>query len=74
MPPDDDVVLGVIEHVAHVEDTRHIRRRDHDRERSAGVFCACSEDSVFNPPLRPRRLKSLRLIDFIDLGLHGREL
>ncbi len=28
---DQDVVQGVVEHVAHMEDTRHVGRRDHDR-------------------------------------------
>ena len=71
-----DIDLGVLEHVADVQRAGDVRRRNYERKTVRPEFSRGAEDSVFDPPLGPMRLKSLRLIDFYRSGYawEGREV
>ena len=70
MPADGDVDLGVLEHVADVEDAGDVGGRNDEREGAAGIFRGGAEDARVNPPLRPVRFEPLGLVNFLDL--HGK--
>ena len=57
-PPDEDVLYGLVERVAHVEYARHVRRRDHDGIRPAPVGLLV-EETAFLPDLVPLGLRGL---------------
>ena len=73
---DQDVVQGIVEDVTHVQDTRHIGRRDHDGIRFShwvrnGRTCGPASRRTICPPL-PRHCTSLLipcLLLFIIPGL-----
>src|SRR5438874_2993704 len=67
MPADDGVDLGMLQHVAHVERSGDVRRRDDEREDASTGFGGRVEDAPIDPPPRPVRLKPLWLIDLFDL-------
>ena len=60
-PPDQDVLDGLVEGVPHVEDARHVRRRDHHRVRLTPVRVLV-ETSVLLPELVPLGLRGLRVV------------
>ena len=65
MPADGDVDLRVFEHVADVEDTGDVRRRDDQREDPGAGFGGGVEEAGIDPPLGPVRLEILGGVDFI---------
>ena len=69
MPADDDVDLGVLQHVAHVEGAGHVGGRDYEREDTAARLGGGAKDSLVDPPVRPVRLKPLWFVDLVEL--HG---
>ena len=69
VPADSAIDLGVLEHVADVQRTCYVGRWDDQRKHWLPGFGVRPKDAVIDPPLRPMRLKALRLIDFLEL--HG---
>ena len=68
VPSHDDVMLGVIEHVAHVEHAGDIRRRDDDGERRFGGLGIGGEAALLQPEIIPFVLNGLRFVGFGNLG------
>ena len=58
---DEDIVQSVVEHMAHVENTGHIRRRDNDGIRLLLVRLG-TETLVFQPPGIPFVLNLRRIV------------
>ena len=65
---DHDVLQRVIEQVSHVEDAGDVGRRDHHRERFAGVVYLALETACGHPAVVPLLFDALRLIRFGDFG------
>ena len=83
LPADDNVNLGMLQHVPHVERTGYIRRRNHQRKhRSVGIGMGL-EQALLDPLPRPARLDLrgiVRLCNFshvrdstIPFGCRGRQ-
>ena len=73
LPADDDVDLGVLQHVAHVEVAGDIRRRQRQGERRLACARRRSFDVkqlLFHPVLGPARLNRSRLIGFGKIVRH----
>jgi len=70
MPAHGDVDFGVFEHVADVQRTGHIGRRDDERKYARLGFLSGVEDAGVDPPLRPVGFEPLGLVHFFDL--HGK--
>jgi len=69
MPADGAIDFRVLEHVPDVQGPGHVRRRNDERKHGRIAARGGLENAVIDPPLRPMRLKPLRLIDFLEL--HG---
>ena len=69
MPADCAIDLAMLEHVSNVQRTGHVGWWNDQRKHRRGTFYVSVKDPGLDPPLRPMRLKPLRLIDF--LKLHG---
>ena len=64
-PADEDVLQRIIEYVAHMQHTRHIRRGNHDRERIAVVLDFTFEASGFLPSLIPLGFYFFRIVTLL---------
>ena len=68
MPADGHVDYGVVEHVADVERAGYVGRRDNERKYRPVRVSISPVKILVDPPLGPMRLKSLGLIDFLEVA------
>jgi hypothetical protein len=73
METDDDVLQGVVETVAHVEDTGYVGRRNYDDK---GLLPFRAFGRLEGPLLLPHRihaiLETFRVVGFVELhGIHA---
>ena len=69
-PARQDIDLGVVEHVADVQRTGHVRRRDDDGKNRAGRVHVGAKQVFLRPFLRPPLLDQLRLVSLGNLSRH----
>ncbi len=69
-PARQDIDLGVVEHVADVQRSGHIRRRDNDGKHRARRIHVGAKQVFFRPFLRPPLLDQLRLVSLGNLSRH----
>ena len=62
--PDKDILNRVVEHVAHVQQTRHVGRRNHDGVRFFGRVGAGGKQLVVEPILIPLSFNDCRIVGF----------
>jgi hypothetical protein len=70
MPADSDIDFGVLQHVADMQRTGDVGRRNNERKDARQRLFGGVEDAGVNPPLRPVRFEPLGLVNLIDL--HGK--
>ena len=70
LPADQDVNLGVLQHVAHVERAGHVGRRDHQRKHGPRAGRVGHEQPALDPPLAPPLLNGARVVSFGQLLPH----
>jgi len=64
VPADGDVDLGVLQHVAHVERSGDVGRRNDERKYRFAGFIARVINAGFHPPLSPMGLEPLGFVHF----------
>ncbi len=69
VPPDRHIDQRVLQHVAHVERSGDVGRRNHQGKHGLGGVGIGGETAMLHPPLSPARFEPARLVHF--LNLHG---